>query len=213
MFTTAGLDQLLDQVDGLFAGLATAVSNLRAGTVTEANYTGYNAAARPAVTFGAQEATSPAGGRQVKGSGTVAFPQNTGTNQDVIALTLHTASSGGTIRKIHFLSAIAPFVAIMRDASAEDWVAPAHGLAADQRVRLIAASGVALPTGYSEDTTYFVISTGLTTDQFRLSATQGGSAVNGTALGAARVIPFTPVTIAAGATPQFATDAIVVRQY
>lgn len=212
MKTTAGLDQLLDQMDGLFAGLYTAVSNLRAGTATEATYTGYNAAARPAVTFGAQAATTPAGGRQVANSALFSFPENSGALQTIRAIGLVTASSGGTIRELQYLSPIAPFMSIFRDATGEDWVAPAHGLAAGQLVRIM-ASGIALPTGFAEDTDYYVIAAGLTTDQFRLSATFGGSAVNGTALGAATIMPITPVDVATLASPQFIIDALRISQY
>lgn len=211
MFTTVGRDQLLDQMDGLFAGLATAVAGLRAGSVTEANYTGYNAGARPGITFGAQADTSPAGARQVANSAAVAFPQNTGSNQDVIALTIHTATSGGSIRKIQYLSPIAPFVATA-EASAENFAARSHGMSANQRVRLIAAAGAVLPTGVSEDTDYYVMSTGLSTDAFRLSTAPSDSGpVNITAFGACQVMPITPVTIAGGATPEFAIGAIVAR--
>lgn len=51
-----------------------------------------------------------------------------------------------------------------------------HGLAAGAAV-VFTTSG-ALPTGITAGTTYYVISTGLATDTFRISATPGGSAVN-----------------------------------
>lgn len=54
--------------------------------------------------------------------------------------------------------------------------ATGHGLVEDQAVRL-KTSG-ALPTGLAELTTYYVIATGLTANAFRLSATQGGAAIN-----------------------------------
>ena len=55
--------------------------------------------------------------------------------------------------------------------------ATAHGLAANDAV--ILETDGALPTGLTADTTlYYVISTGLTADAFRVSTTIGGSAVN-----------------------------------
>jgi hypothetical protein len=51
-----------------------------------------------------------------------------------------------------------------------------HGLVAGNKVSL-ATSG-ALPTGLVANTTYYVISTGLTTSTFRLSTSLGGSAIN-----------------------------------
>lgn len=56
-----------------------------------------------------------------------------------------------------------------------------HGLTAGDRV-CFQTSG-ALPTGLSTDTWYYVISTGLTTDDFEVSATKGGSGVNTTVAG------------------------------
>lgn len=52
----------------------------------------------------------------------------------------------------------------------------AHGLSAGDTVVL--ETDGALPTGLSVDTQYYVISTGLTSDNFRLAATSGGSAIN-----------------------------------
>lgn len=51
-----------------------------------------------------------------------------------------------------------------------------HGLAADQPVKFTTSG--ALPTGLTAGTTYYVISTGLSTNNFRVSATKGGSVVN-----------------------------------
>jgi len=52
----------------------------------------------------------------------------------------------------------------------------AHGKTAGQAV-VFTTTG-ALPTGITSGTTYYVISTGLATDTFRVSATAGGSVVN-----------------------------------
>lgn len=53
-----------------------------------------------------------------------------------------------------------------------------HNLHAGDKVSLRTTG--ALPTGLSEDTYYFVISTGIDEDDFRLSATENGSAINTT---------------------------------
>lgn len=53
-----------------------------------------------------------------------------------------------------------------------------HGLSAGDRVRL--STDGALPTGLSTSVDYFVISGGLTNDNFEVSTTSGGSAVNTT---------------------------------
>lgn len=51
-----------------------------------------------------------------------------------------------------------------------------HQLAADMKVRLSTTG--ALPTGLTAGNTYFVISSGLGANDFQLSATQGGAAIN-----------------------------------
>jgi hypothetical protein len=212
MFTTAGRDQLLDQMDSLYAGLLKTVTSLRTPTVAEADYTGYDPADRPAVTFGAQANTSPAGARQVANTGAITFDANSGSSQDVIAMGLYTEASGGTLRFISFLGATAPFVAVAQDGTPDQLYAPAHGLVADNTVRVIAAAGAPLPTGLAEDTTYYVMSTDLATNAFLLSTAAGNSGpVSLTSWGACQVMPFTPVSVAGGATPEFAIGALVVR--
>lgn len=218
MFTTSFRDAILDVLESggaslsaatHYAGLITAITDFRAGTVTEASYTGYGT--RPSIGFGAAGNTSPTGGRQRANDTAVTFPQNTGSNQDVIAFGIWTASTAGTLRAIGFLDADPPIFGVANDTSTEDIIAPAHGLSADQRVFVLAAPGATIPTGLAENTAYYVLASGLATDSFRLSTSSGGSAVNITAKGAALFMPYTAVTIAAGATPEFAIGALVVQ--
>jgi hypothetical protein len=217
MFTNSHRDAILDTMDGTtltswsaYCGLITAITDFRAGTVNEATYTSY---ARPgaAVSFGAVGNTTPTGGRQKANDALVTFPQNTGSNQDVIAWGLWTAASAGTLKMIGFLDADPPILGVASDTTTEDIVAPAHGLATDQRVMVLAAPGAPIPTGLSENVAYYVLAAGLTTDQFRLSTTSGGAAANISVKGASLFMPYTAVTIAANATPEFAVGAIVVQ--
>lgn len=60
------------------------------------------------------------------------------------------------------------------DLTNNDIFAKAHGFVADTRVVFWGT----LPTGLSVGTIYFVLSTGLATDSFRVSTTSGGSAVD-----------------------------------
>lgn len=212
MFTTAMRDSVLNTLRGTsltswtgFVGLLTAITDFRAGTVTEASYTGYGT--RPSATFGAPATTSPAGGRQIANSAAVTFPQNTGSSQDMIAFGLYTAATVGTLNAIGFLDADPP---ILGTATTADTItAPANGLSNAQRVFVLAAPGAVIPAGLSENTAYFVISAA--TDTFQLSTTSGGAAVDITASGAALFMPYTPVTVAASATPQFAISALVLQ--
>lgn len=207
MFTTAGRDALLA---GTYApthvGLIKTITDWRAGTVTEAAYTGY---ARAAVTFGAAANTSPAGGRERANSGAVSFPANTGANEDQIAWGVYSAVSAGTLYAIGLLDDDPP---ILGTADTADLItAYSHGLVADQRVFVLAAPGAVIPTGLAENTAYFVLATGLTANAFKLSTTSGGTAVDVTAGGASMFIPYKAVTVAGGATPSFAIGALVVQ--
>jgi hypothetical protein len=64
------------------------------------------------------------------------------------------------------------------------FAAPCHGLAAGDKV--VFTGGTEIPCGLTLNTVYFVIATGLTTTEFKVSATDGGSsiAVTGSATGA-----------------------------
>jgi len=85
---------------------------------------------------------------------------------------------------------------------------PAHGLVAGNSVLFWPTIGAALPTGISEDTEYFVIAAGLTTDVFSVSTTLGGSAVDITAIGDGDVQKFTPEVFAGQGTYQVTTYTV-----
>lgn len=214
MFTHSFRDDILGTMRGSalaawtpYVGLLTGITDFRAGTVTEASYTGYGT--RPSVSFGAQTNTSPTAGRQVANDAAATFPQNTGTSQDVIAFGLFTASTGGTCRGIGFLDTDPPILAT--GATSDALTAPAHGLSTDQRVFVMACPGAVIPTGLSENVAYYVLASGLTTDTLYLSTSSGGAAVNITGSGACLLMPYTVHTIAAGETPQYGIGTLVVR--
>lgn len=88
---------------------------------------------------------------------------------------------------------------------------PAHGLAQDDRVVFEALEGLSLPTGLTEGTRYWVIATGLTTDAFKVSATQGGAAVDVTASGAGLAQKSSPITVLPNVTPRLTTSTTVTE--
>jgi hypothetical protein len=209
LYTTAGRDILLTQTDTSVShvGLLKSITAWRAGTVVEADFTGY---ARTAVTFGAAGDTTPAGGRQIANSGAVTFPQNTGANQDVIAYGLYSADTGGTLVAIGLLDTDQPIAGTV-DASTDLITAYAHGLEADQRVFFMAAPFGTPPDVFAEDTAYYVLAAGLTADAFALSTSSGGSAVNATTSGEAMFLPYKSQTIATNATAELATGTVVIQ--
>lgn len=208
MFTTAGRDALLGSTYApTHIGLIKVITAWRAGTVTEAAYTSY---ARAAITFAAAADTSPIGGRQRANNAAVSFPANTGSNEDQIAWGVYSAVTAGTLYAIGLLDTDPPVFGT--GAATGDLITSvAHGLQTDQRVFVLSAPGAVRPTGLNEDTAYFVLAAGLTADVFALSTTSGGAAVDITVGGAALFMPYTAKTVANGATPSFATSALVVQ--
>lgn len=67
------------------------------------------------------------------------------------------------------------------DITADTFESPAHGFVNGDSVVVWAVPGTALPTTVVEGTVYFVVSA--TTDDYQLSATSGGAAINITAAG------------------------------
>ncbi|MDH5315297.1 MAG: hypothetical protein OEW44_02350 [Gemmatimonadota bacterium] len=214
MLTTFYRDAILGTMDGAtltaftpYVGLLKGITDFRAGTVTEAAYTGYGT--RPSCSFGAAGNTTPTGGRQKANDGAVTFPLNTGANEDQIGFGIYDAATAGNLYAIGFLDADPP---IMGVGNVDDTItAYAHGLEADQRVFVLAAPGAVIPTGLAENTAYYVLSSGLTADVFKLSTSSGGAAENITVGGASLFMPYKAVTVATGATPEFAIGTLIVQ--
>jgi hypothetical protein len=152
---------------------------------------GSPAYARKPVSFTA----AAAGARDIAASVLFDVP----ASMTIMAVSLHDAPTGGTRRAWLPVGSSAPRACSVDSAgvTANLIFSPAHGLVADNRVCFWAGIGAGLPTGLSEDTAYWVIATGLTTDAFSVSTSQGGAAVDLTAIGDGSVCKFTPVTTAA----------------
>ena len=81
----------------------------------------------------------------------------------------------------------------------------------DQVVRLESIPGTgSLPGGLSLNTDYYVISAA--TDDFQLSTTLGGTAVNITTIGRCLVMPYTPLVVTQNDAPQFPSGAIKITE-
>jgi hypothetical protein len=83
-------------------------------------------------------------------------------------------------------------------ASTDVFTSFAHGYVNTDRVLVYDVAQAGAPTGLTEGTVYFVV--GATTDTFQLSATSGGSAVNGTTDGEVAVQKCVPEVFAAQGT-------------
>ena len=84
--------------------------------------------------------------------------------------------------------------------------------AANDQVCFIDVPGSAIPAGLTEDTYYYVISTGLTADKFRVSTTQGGSAVDITGEGAGYVAKVLEKNITLNDEPKIEALAAIILE-
>lgn len=87
---------------------------------------------------------------------------------------------------------------------------PGHTLAVNERVAFYPAFGSSLPTGITEGTIYWVIT--VSGDDITVSTTQGGGAVNITAVGDGVAIEAAVLAVSIGVTPSFAIGALVVTE-
>lgn len=139
------------------------------------------------------------------------FPASDATaNETATHFGLGTVSSGaGKLMRSGIIGgAYKPFTADTADLV----TCPAHGFVANDRIVFEAIEGVALPTGITQGTRYFVIATGLTTDAFKFSTTSGGSAVDVTASGGGLVAKSSAISIVgAGVTPRLGTGTTITE--
>lgn len=161
-------------------------------------------------------AARSAGGFTVSGSSATLtanadFPASDATaNELATHFGLGTASSGaGVLLRSGIIGgAYKPFTADTADLV----TCPAHGFVAGDRIVFEAIEGVALPTGITQGTRYFVIATGLVTDAFKFSTTSGGAAVDVTASGGGLVAKSSAISIVgAGVTPRLGTGTTIME--
>jgi hypothetical protein len=105
---------------------------------------------------------------------------------DVVAFGVWSALTVGDCYQVGWFSTVAGLGLVRTaDATANDVQSVAHGLVANDRVVFEVIEQLTVPTGLTAGTLYHVIATGLTTDAFRVSTTQGGAAVDITGTGSA----------------------------
>ena len=123
----------------------------------------------------------------------------------VVAWSAWSAVSGGTCYQTAWVSTVSGLgVVRSADLAGNDVQSVAHGLLLDDRVAFDPVEGLTLPTGLASGTLYWVVSGGLTTDAFDVSASQGGADVDITAAGSCVWRKVTPKPITGGDTFRFA---------
>lgn len=173
-------------------------------TTNETAYTNY---ARVAV------ARSVAGwtvsGNSVSNAAAVAFAACGLTGATITHFGIGTDASGAG--KLLYSGPLGTVVQGPFTAKVDDTITiPGHTLAVNERVAFYPAFGSSLPTGITEGTIYWVIS--VTGDDITISTTQGGGAVNITAVGDGVAIEAAVLAVSIGVTPSFAIGALVVTE-
>lgn len=120
----------------------------------------------------------------------------------VVAVGEWDAASAGNLLRYGWLSTVRKLF-VANDLTTELLRSPAHGLAADDRVALSFEDDGVAPVGLNDTTLYWVIATGLTADDFKVSTTQGGAAVDITGMGSGKLYKVVPQVLNAGGQIQF----------
>ena len=207
-FNDAAKNAMLDALDES----ATQITHIGLHTLTDPG-TGTNANAgeatggspayaRLAVTWGA------AASGQKTNTSTHAFDVPPGTYAFITYYNHLTANSGNYRGYVPFggASPLKGFFSVDTTLTNDALFSVGHGMSNGERVMLFNVFAESLPTGLSEGTIYFVV--GAATNSFQVSLTQGGAAVDITAVGGGegfwqRVVPEVfasqgQVTVAAG---------------
>jgi hypothetical protein len=154
--------------------LGTAITHLGLLDRTKTELTGGSPAyARKAITWNAA-----ASGQKTGPNANLSFDAPPGA---VYFVSGHSALTAGT-QHMYWPAGNQPVKMAGVLASSDVITSYAHGLVANDEV-IVYDSFASIPAGLTDETIYYVISTGLTTDAFEVSATLGGAAVNVTANG------------------------------
>lgn len=188
-FVDAAKNAMLDSTAGTPAWPPSHIS-LHSGdpSTTGANELtgGSPAYARQAIAWGA----ASGGSKAMTGTETFDVPAST----TVYYVGFWSALTSGTFWGYVPAGSTAARAFTVDDTTADTLESPAHGLVNDNRAVVWAAHGAALPTGLAEGTVYWVVAA--STDDFQLSATQGGASVSITAVGDGDVQKITPEVFA-----------------
>jgi hypothetical protein len=178
--------------------------------VSEAAYTGY---ARGACARGAGFGAASNGVINLAAAVSLGIRTDNGATVVIPYWSLGFAASGATEMHAWGVFGDATFGArafMCDDATADTILVPAHGLVADDRIAFFdIESGGALPGGVTEGTVYWVRSTGLTTDRFTVSATQGGASIAISSLGSGIATKVVPLQVNQNTDPQLSTATLI----
>ena len=135
----------------------------------------------------------------------ISFPQATALWGEIEAFGLLDASGAGNLLYWGYLTQTQyEFTA---EATNDTFTAPGHALVNDN---IVVLEGTNLPAGVSAGTRYYVISA--SGDNFQLSTSLGGAAINLSSTGSGKIGKLTPKTIEAGDQAIFRTGTITFTE-
>lgn len=179
----------------------------RAGlqTTSEATYTGY---ARLAIVRSSAGWT--VAGNQASNAAVATFNICTAGSNTITHFGIGTDASGGAGTLIASgpvgSTNQGPFTAV---AATDVITIPGHTLAVNDQIEFFALYGVALPTGITEGTTYFVKT--VTGNDITISTTQGGAVLDITAAGDGMLFKVSTLAVSVNIAPEFAIGQLVHR--
>jgi hypothetical protein len=203
-FSTTGLDQMLDALNGgsptsiiAYASLHSAYS----ATGTSELSGGSPAYARQAVTWSSAAAGS-------KASASIASVFNIPAASTVAFVGLWSAVSSGTFAGMGPAGAGTQYAGTCTNASPGVWTAPGSAYGNGQAVVLFNGAGATIPAAFTVGTIYYIVSAAGAA--FSLSATSGGSAINTAGTGAGLVQAITPELYAGQGTYAVSSETLTI---
>lgn len=207
-FNNLGKNKALDGLDETVSG---AITHIGVGSLTDpgtgTNYAGTEATggspvyARQAVTWGA------AASEQKSNSGALTFDVPAGTYGFLLFFNASTGNTNNYLGYVPINGTAKGVFSVDTTLTNDQLFSVGHGLANDDRVQLFNVFSESLPTGLAEGTLYYVVSSA--TNTFKVATTQGGAAVDITAVAGGegffqKVVPETfgsqgQITVAIGA--------------
>ena len=201
-FSTTGLDQMLDALNGgspssiiAYASLHSAYSATGANELTGGSYVRVSVT-WSAASAGSKAAASVASALNVPGASTVAFAG------------LWSASSSGTFAAMAANGGASQYGFTCTNASPGVLTAPGSSYGNGQTVVLWDGAGATIPAAFTVGTIYYVVSASGTS--FSLAATSGGSAINTSGAGAGIVQAITVETYGASGTFTISSDTLTL---
>jgi hypothetical protein len=202
--TDAAEDLVLDDIYNAGAGITLATDPFIALHTADPGDTGASNEVAGGSYARQQAAFSTSASGTVSNSANIDFTNMPSTT--VVAWSVWTLVSAGTCLQTGWFSTVSGLAVVRSaDLAGNDIQTVAHGLASDDRVEFEVIEGLTIPAGLTAGTLYFVLSGGLTTDAFNVSATSGGAEIDITAAGSAIWRKVTPKVVNSGDTFRIAT--------